>query len=106
MLKAIWLTGSRQGHSACEGASYHLQPQAKNERWHEILKNLNPTGNHYFPDIDRQIGTFAEHRNHVRYHESIENVTPPTFTSAERRRFLQNADANRRLQHEALRPRK
>jgi RNA-directed DNA polymerase len=34
------------------------------------------------PDTDRQIGAFAEHRNHVRYHESIENVTPPTFTSA------------------------
>ena len=27
-------------------------------------------------DLARQIGAFVEHYNHVRYHESIENITP------------------------------
>lgn len=33
--------------------------------------------NYYLPgDLERQIGAFVEHYNHVRYHESIENLTP------------------------------
>jgi RNA-directed DNA polymerase len=28
------------------------------------------------PNLEQQIGAFVEHYNHVRYHESIENVTP------------------------------
>jgi hypothetical protein len=33
----------------------------------------------YLPgDLERQIGAFVEHYNHVRYHESINNLTRPT----------------------------
>jgi RNA-directed DNA polymerase len=33
--------------------------------------------NYYLPgDLEQQIGAFVEHYNHVRYHESIDNLTP------------------------------
>jgi hypothetical protein len=33
--------------------------------------------NHYLPgDLERQIDAFVEYYNHVRYHESINNLTP------------------------------
>ena len=56
------------------GAPYHPQTQGKIERWHQTLKNriLLDT----CPAIERQIDAFVEHYNHVRYHESINNLTP------------------------------
>jgi RNA-directed DNA polymerase len=33
--------------------------------------------NYYLPgDIEREIDAFVEHYNHVRYHESIDNLRP------------------------------
>jgi RNA-directed DNA polymerase len=57
--------------------AYHPQTQGKIERWHQTLKNLILLDNYYLPgNLERQIGAFVEHYNHVRYHESIENLTP------------------------------
>jgi hypothetical protein len=40
------------------------------------MKNRILLDNYYPPgDLERQIGAFVEHYNHVRYHESI-NLTP------------------------------
>jgi hypothetical protein len=40
------------------------------------MKNRILLDNYYLPgDLERQIGAFVEHYNHVRYHESI-NLTP------------------------------
>ena len=89
------------------GAPYHPQTQGKIERWHQTLKNRILLDNYYLPgDLERQIGTFVEHYNHVRYHESIENVTPADAyfgraetILAERKRIKHATIANRRLQH-------
>jgi putative transposase len=79
----------------------------KIERWHQTLKNRILLENYYLPrDLEQQIRAFVEHYNHVRYHESIENVTPadvyfgraPTIL-AERRRIKLATITNRRLQH-------
>src|SRR5664279_5565188 len=57
-------------------------------------------------DLDRQIGAFVQHYNHIRYHESIDNLTPADVyfgraatILAERRRIKLATIANRRLQH-------
>jgi hypothetical protein len=76
-------------------------------RWHQTLKNRILLENYYLPkDLERQIDAFVEHYNHVRYHESIDNVTPADvyfgradMIIAERRRIKLATIANRRLQH-------
>ena len=83
------------------------QIQGKIERWHQTLKNRILLENYYLPgDLERQIGAFVEHYNHIRYHESIDNLTPADvyFDRAEtilteRRRIKLATIANRRLQH-------
>ena len=57
------------------------------------------------------IGIFVEHYNHIRYHESIDNLTPADVyfdraepILAERRRFKLATIANRRLQHRLQAP--
>src|SRR6202030_236244 len=58
-------------------------------------------------DLERQIDAFVEHYNHVRYHESINNLTPADVyfgraetILAERQRIKRATIANRRLQHQ------
>ena len=41
------------------------------------MKNRILLENYFLPgDLEAQIGTFIEHYNHARYHESLGNVTP------------------------------
>ena len=102
---ARWLEG--KGMQQVRGAPYHPQTQGKIERWHQTLKNRILLDNYYLPgDLERQIGAFVERYNHVRYHESIENVTPADVyfgraetILAERKRIKLATIANRRLQH-------
>ena len=102
---AEWLESKNMQH--VRGAPYHPQTQGKIERWHQTLKNRILLDNYYLPgDLERQIGAFVEHYNHVRYHESIDNLTPADvyFGSAEaiiaERQHVKRATiANRRLQH-------
>jgi RNA-directed DNA polymerase len=71
---AMWLRGKDMQH--VRGAPYHRQTQGKIERWHQTLKNRILLDNYYLPgDLERQIGAFVEHYYHVRYHESIDNLT-------------------------------
>ena len=59
------------------GAPYHPQTQGKIERWHQTLKNRILLENYYLPgDLEAKIGDFVAHYNHLRYHESIANLTP------------------------------
>ena len=89
------------------GAPYHPQTQGKIERWHQSLKNRILLNNYYLPgDLEQQINAFVEHYNHVRYHESINNLTPADVyfgraetILAERQRIKRETIANRRLQH-------
>ena len=81
------------------GAPYHPQTQGKIERWHQTLKNRILLENCYLPgDLERQIDAFVEHYNHVRYHESLSNLTPAIL--AARERIKRATIATRRLQHQ------
>jgi putative transposase len=102
---ADWLEDKGMQH--VRGAPYHPQTQGKIERWHQTLKNRILLENYYLPgDLERQIRAFVEHYNHIRYHESIDNLTPADVyfdraetILAERRRIKLATIANRRLQH-------
>jgi putative transposase len=103
---ARWLQDKGMEH--VRGAPYHPQTQGKIERWHQTLKNRILLNNYYLPgDLERQIDAFVEHYNHVRYHESINNLTPADVyfgraetILAERQRIKRATIANRRLQHQ------
>ena len=103
---AKWLEDKGMQH--VRGAPYHPQTQGKIERWHQTLKNRILLNNYYLPgDLERQIETFVEHYNQVRYHESINNLTPADvyFGRAEtilteRQRIKRTTIATRRLQHQ------
>ena len=72
---AEWLEEQKMDH--VRGAPYHPQTQGKIERWHQTLKNRILLENYYLPgDLENQIGTFVDHYNNHRYHESLNNVTP------------------------------
>ena len=102
---AAWLENKGMEH--IRGAPYHPQTQGKIERWHQTLKNRILLDNYYLPgDLEQQIHAFVEHYNHVRYHESIGNLTPDDVyfgraetILAERHRIKRATIANRRLQH-------
>jgi putative transposase len=74
----------------------------------QTLKNRILLNNYYLPgDLKRQIDAFVEHYNHVRYHESLNNLTPADVyfgraetILAERERIKRTTIANRRLQHQ------
>ena len=101
-----WLEDKNMEH--VRGAPYHPQTQGKIERWHQSLKNRILLNNYYLPgDLEQQINAFVEHYNHVRYHESIDNLTPADvyfgrgeLILAERQRIKRQTLANRRLQHQ------
>ena len=48
----------------------------------QVLENRVLLENHYLPgDLEASVGTFVEHYNHRRYHESPPTSPPPTSTS-------------------------
>jgi len=103
---AKWLERHDMNH--VRGAPYHPMTQGKIERWHQTLKNRILLENYYLPgDLERQIDAFVAHYNHVRYHESLANLTPADVyfgraqtILAERERIKRMTIANRRLQHQ------
>ena len=103
---AAWLEDKGMEH--VRGAPYHPQTQGKIERWHQTLKNRILLDNYYLPgDLERKIDAFVAHYNHVRYHESIANLTPADVyfgraetILAERQRIKRVTIANPRLQHQ------
>ena len=72
---AKWLDGQDMDH--VRGAPYHPMTQGKIERWHQTMKNRILLENYYLPgDLEAQIDAFVANYNHLRYHESIGNLTP------------------------------
>src|SRR6266849_1403777 len=102
---AKWLDGQDMDH--VRGAPYHPMTQGKIERWHQTLKNRILLENYYLPgDLEAEIGAFVADYNHLRYHESLGNLTPAdvyfgrgqTILIA-RERIKRQTIANRRLLH-------
>ena len=102
---AKWLDGQNMEH--VRGAPYHPMTQGKIERWHQTLKNRILLENYYLPgDLEAQIEAFVVDYNHLRYHESIGNLTPADVYFGrgqtiliERERIKRKTIANRRLLH-------
>jgi transposase InsO family protein len=102
---AKWLT--RKGMDHVRGAPLHPQTQGKIERWHQTLKNRVLLENYYLPgDLEQKIGDFVAHYNHLRYHESIANLTPADVYFGrgqtillERERIKRDTIKTRRLHH-------
>jgi putative transposase len=102
---AKWLNSQSMEH--VHGAPYHPMTQGKIERWHQTLKNPILLENYYLPgDLEAQIAAFVADDNHLRYHESIANLTPADVHFGrgqtiliERERIKRQTIANRRLLH-------
>jgi putative transposase len=102
---AKWLKD--QGMDHVRGAPLHPQTQGKIERWHQTLKNRILLENYYLPgDLEAKIGDFVAHYNHLRYHESIANLTPADVYFGrgqtillERERIKRQTIQIRRLRH-------
>jgi len=102
---AKWLDGQNIRH--VRGAPYHPMTQGKIERWHQTLKNRILLENYYLPgELEAQIEAFIADYNHLRYHESIGNLTPADVYFGrgqtiliERERIKRQTIANRRLLH-------
>jgi putative transposase len=102
---AKWLDGQDMDH--VRGAPYHPMTQGKIERWHQTLKNRILLENYYLPgELKARIGDFVAHYNHLRYHESLGNLTPADVYFGrgqtiliERERIKRQTIANRRLLH-------
>ena len=102
---AKWLDGQNMEH--VRGAPYHPMTQGKIERWHQTLKNRILLENYYLPgDLEAQIAAFVADYNHLRYHESISNLTPADVYFGrgqtiliERETIKRKTIGNRRLLH-------
>jgi transposase InsO family protein len=102
---ATWLSDKGMDHT--RGAPMHPQTQGKIERWHQTLKNRILLENYYLPgDLELKIADFVSHYNHLRYHESIANLTPADVYFGrgqtillERERIKRQTFKTRRLLH-------
>jgi transposase InsO family protein len=102
---AKWL--DRQDMDHVRGAPYHPMTQGKIERWHQTLKNRILLENYYMPgDLKAEIEAFVANYNHLRYHESIGNLTPADVYFGrgqtilmQRERIKRQTIQNRRLLH-------
>jgi transposase InsO family protein len=81
--------------------------QGKIERWHQTLKNRILLENYYLPgDLNAEIDAFVADYNHLRFHESIGNLTPADVYLGrghtilmQRERIKRQTFQNRRLLH-------
>jgi putative transposase len=86
------------------GRPYHPMTQGKIERWHRSLKNCILLEHYYLPgDLERQIAQFITHYNTLRYHESLNNLTPEDVWLGRGEAILQR---RQKLKRKTLRERK
>ena len=99
---AEWLDAQNIGH--VRGAPYHPMTQGKIERYHRSMKNVVKLDVYYSPwELERAIGSFVEHYNHRRLHESLQNVTPADVYEGRQAAIL---DRRARIKRETLARRK
>jgi len=100
---ATWLDA--EGIKHVRGAPNHPMTQGKIERWHQTLKNRILLENYYLPgDLEARIGTFVDHYNHRRYHESLGNLTPADVYAGRGQAILErrNTIKRRTIEHRRL----
>jgi len=72
---AEWLAENEIRHT--RGRPYHPMTQGKIERYHRTMKNVVKLENYYLPwELEQQLAGFVRWYNTVRYHESLDNLTP------------------------------
>lgn len=79
--------------------------QGKIERWHQTMKNRILLENYFLPgDLEAKIGSFVDHYNQCRYHESIGNLTPADVYTGRGQATLDRRDAIKRktIEHRRL----
>ena len=104
---ADYLEGKGMDH--VRGAPHHPQTQGKIERWHQTMKNRFLLENYFLSgDLERKIGTFVDHYNNHRYHESLNNLTPADVYHSRGAKILKmreeikkNTIRRRQLQHQS-----
>ena len=70
-----YLAEKKLDHIHC--APFHPMTQGKIERYHLSLKNVVELKVYHLPgDLEYAVAGFIQHYNEVRYHESLDNVTP------------------------------
>ncbi len=97
----------RLGIKHTRGAPYHPMTQGKIERYHRSMKNVVKLEHYYYPwDLEEAIDQFVEHYNHLRYHESLNNVTPADVffgrdqqILSRREQIKQRTLAQRKIEH-------
>jgi transposase InsO family protein len=105
---AEWLED--RGIRHIRGAPFHPQTQGKIERWHQTLKKRILLENYYLPgELEAQIGDFVAYYNHLRYYESIANLTPSEVDVGrgqtillERESIKRQTIQNRRLNYRSI----
>ena len=66
-----------KGVKPIHGRANHPQTQGKIERYHRTMKNIVKLNHYYCPDeLIYAVDGFVNNYNHLRYHESLDNVTP------------------------------
>lgn len=59
------------------GRAHHPQTQGKIERYHRSMKSVVKLNTFFFPwELEQAIADFVAYYNTVRYHESLDNLTP------------------------------
>src|SRR3984893_2284364 len=97
----------RPEHGACPRRALSSDDPRQDRALHQTLKNRILLENYYLPgDLEAQIEAFVADYNHLRYHESIANLTPADVYFGrgqtiliERERIKRQTIANRRLLH-------
>ena len=59
------------------GRAHHPQTQGKIERYHRSMKSIVKLNTFFFPwELEQTIADFVAYYNTIRYHESLDNLTP------------------------------
>ncbi len=92
------------GINHVRGQRYHPQTQGKIERYHRTMKNVIKLENYYFPEeLNERIEEFVNYYNNLRYHESINNLTPADVYYERGREILEQ---RRKIKKETIMARK
>ena len=71
-----WL--AEHGTTHTRGKPYHPMTQGKIERYHRSMKSQILLENYYLPgQREQRLAEFVDYYNLRRYHESLDNLTPP-----------------------------